>query len=179
MKTNTVLFKSRNKDNRDLEEFKERTKAFLTDRTEEDLMEKFERFVDRGVKGEISRFYISVNARDTGKTRKALLHYFIDNEDVPLYKYESVVVSVASKPENRAEEKWLFDYDDDLENIDDFLKDVKEEAGEDVIEVVQKTRSGYAVVVKRGFDTRKLLEKWDNVGLKRDGELFVTMKVKD
>lgn len=178
-KTHTVLFVSRNKDNKHLEEFEPRGKTFLSDKSVDELMDKFDRFVDSGLHGELSRFYISVNSRDRDKTRKALLHYFIDNVDVPLYKYESVVVSVASKPKNRAENKWLFDYDDDQDNIDEFLTDVRDQAGDDVVGAVEQTKSGYAIVVNRGFDTRELLAKWTNVSLHRDGELFVAMKVKD
>lgn len=178
-KTHTVLFVSRNKDNKHLDDFKRRIKVSLSDKPTEELMEAFDNFVNGGVHGELSRFYISVNARDKEKTRKALLHYFIDNVDLPLYKYQDTVASIAAKPQNRAEDKWLFDYDDDQESIDEFLDDIKKYAGDDSVDVVQKTKSGYAVVVKRGFDTRELLTKWGNVGLHRDGELFVSMKVKE
>lgn len=177
-KTHTVLFVSRNKDNKHLDEHKQRSKTFLSDKSIDELMDKFDRFVDGGVQGEESRFYISVNARCPEKTRKALLHYFLDADNLPLYKYESAVVSVASKPKNRAENKWLFDYDDDQEKIEEFLAELRCRAGDDVIDTAQKTKSGYAVVVSKGFDTRELLDKWGNVSLHRDGGLFVSVKTK-
>lgn len=36
-----------------------------------------------------------------------------------------------------------------------------------------ETVTGFAVVVKHGFDTRNLLKKWKNVELKRDDMLLV------
>lgn len=177
-KTHTVLFISRNKDNKHLDEYKQRSKTFLSDKSTDELMASFDRFVDRGVQGEESRFYISVNARCPEKTRKALLHYFLDAENLPLYKYESAVVSVASKPKNRAENKWLFDYDDNQDEIVRFLDELRSHAGDDAVETVQRTKSGYAVVTNKGFDARELLGKWRNVSLHRDGELFVSVKTK-
>ena len=43
-----------------------------------------------------------------------------------------------------------------------------------------KTPHGYAVIVKHGFDTRKLLEKWGkDVELKRDDMLLVCWDTKE
>ena len=58
-KYHTVLFKSRNKDNKHLEGFKERSKTFLSDKSFEELTEKFKQFAEEGVSGELSRFYRS------------------------------------------------------------------------------------------------------------------------
>lgn len=42
---NVVLFVSRNKDNKELHDFKERRNAFVTTRDKEQLLEKFQAFV--------------------------------------------------------------------------------------------------------------------------------------
>lgn len=44
--------------------------------------------------------------------------------------------------------------------------------------ITHKTPNGYAVVVDNGFDTRKLLEKWSNVSLKKDAMLCFAWKTK-
>lgn len=76
----------------------------------------------------------------------------------------------------------MFDYDDDLDKVDEFVEDVKKystvthpKQKESVpIEVVKhKTPNGYAVIVSHGFDTRELLAKWKDVGLKRDDLLCI------
>lgn len=59
-----VFFVSRNKDNKDVKDFKQRKISFLTDKSLDELKGKFDAFVARGVKGELSRFYISVNERN-------------------------------------------------------------------------------------------------------------------
>ena len=167
------LFVSRNKDNRSLENYKERREAFLTSRDENDdkLLAKFETFVNSGLKGEFSRFYLSVNKRDNEKTHRALLHYLIDHPDFNLASLPAKIASEAAKTENSSEKKWFFDVDDESdEHLAEFLKDLQEEAdfgAEDYRSY--KTPHGFAVVVCHGFDTRKLLEKWsDTVTLKRD-----------
>ena len=63
-----VLFVSRNKDNVDVENFKERRKAFVSTRTPEQLKADFDFFKNQGQPGETSRFYYSVNARDEKKS---------------------------------------------------------------------------------------------------------------
>lgn len=64
-------------------------------------MTKFRVFVQEGVSGELSRFYISVNDRSHEKTYKALLHYLIDNPNIKLESIAGKVASIASKEENR------------------------------------------------------------------------------
>lgn len=165
-----VLFTSRNKDNKELPFFKERTKAFLTTKTVEELKDEFDLFVEKGRLKETSRFYISVNERDNSKVQKALMHYLLDN-DINMASLPSKIASVASKKENALTNKWMFDYDDDKSKIDEFIADVTEL----YLDVPEKfeTPNGYAVVVKRGFDTRELLKKWGKVELKRDAMLCI------
>ena len=189
MKTcKVVLFISRNKDNKTVKGFKERRMNFLWDA--DDLpMDEFDDFVSKGVVGERSRFYISVNARDVEKTKKMLLVKLITDPDVDLTKLQSLVAGLAAKPENKAESKWLFDFDSsDKEEQANFLCDLnsamqkEKEAGHipsDAKVRNHKTLHGMAYVVTHGFDCRKLLEKWqDKVSLKRDDMLYITSQTK-
>lgn len=122
-----VLFVSRNKDNKHLDGFKERKKNFLTVKKPEELKETFERFVEEGLPGELSRFYISVKERDEKKIRKQLLHFLIDNETYPLYKLDSKVASIADKCPY-AGGAWLFDFDfPEKEKVLEFVEDIKQE----------------------------------------------------
>lgn len=75
---------SRNKDNKGVLGFKQRTKAYLCYESEEaKIMEKFDRFVSDGVRGEKSRLYKSVNARNEEKTKKAFFARVIAT-DIPV-----------------------------------------------------------------------------------------------
>ena len=173
-----VLFTSRNKDNKRLPNFKERTRTFISDKPVEDLSGTFESFANKGVEGELSRLYISINPRDPAKIKKALMHYLIDAEDVDLCKLDTKLSSIAQRSENSLTRKWMFDYDDSEENLAEFLDDIKTMAIDNRIDMVYKTPNGYAVVVDHGFDTRELLGKWHNVELKRDALLCYSWKLK-
>lgn len=174
-----VLFVSRNKDNNKLEGFKERRVSFLTDKTVEELQKDFRDFVRRGKhRGEVSRFYISVNSRDEDKIRKGLIHYLVEHEDCNMARLEQKIASIASLRENAKEKKWLFDFDEDDYLINTFVQEVRDSLPKDVEVTPRKTPNGYAVVVGRGFDTRELLSRWVNVELKRDGMLCVDWGVK-
>lgn len=182
-KYRVVLFISRNKDNQGLEGFKERRKNFLWKKDEYPINE-FQDFVSKGITGELSRMYVSVNTRDIEKTKKMLLVKLI-TDPVDLTNIESVVASIAAKPENRAESKWLFDFDSSIpEEQHAFLNELTEnvqkeiEAGhvpEDTSIREHKTLHGMAYVVSHRFDCEELLNKWkDVVSLKRDDMLYVT-----
>lgn len=170
----TVLFKSRNKDNKEVDGFKERSKTFLTDKEPIELYNKFQEFVGEGLDGELSRFYYSVNKRDIVKANRKLVHYLIDNPEFPPYKLQTKLVSLASEKDCSAENKWLFDYDGDPEAVVSFVEDVEQhfDMVYDVIKLFG-TVSGFGVVVPHGFDTRELLSKWEDVELHRDGMLLV------
>ena len=171
-----VLFTSRNKDNKDVPGFKQRSKTFLTTKDKDDkiLMDEFENWSEQGLSGETSRFYISVNSRDSDKINKAFIHYLLNNPQISPASYPQRVASVAAKKENASEFKWLFDFDEKKELIPEFISDIKNESNltDEEIEV-SETVTGFAVVVKHGFDTRNLLKKWKNVELKRDDMLLV------
>ena len=174
-----ALFVSRNKDNKKLEGFKERRVSFLTDKTVEELQDDFKDFVRRGShRGEVSRFYISVNSRDEDKIRKGLIHYLVDHEDLNMAQLERRVASIASLKENAKEKKWLFDFDEEPHHIHGFISDIYKIAPTDTEVTLHDTPNGYAVIVSKGFDTRSLLSKWKNVELKRDDMLCVDWKTK-
>lgn len=175
-----VLFISRNKDNKGVESFKERRECFVTHRDfYDDVIErKFDAFAAGGQNGEQSRMYISVNARDEKKVRKALLHELIDKEDFSLSNIEALVASIAARKENALEKKWMFDFDyDDVDKLNEFIKDVHA-IDKAVCTQAHKTPHGYAVVTSRGFDTRELAKKWPDVTLKRDDLLCVAWQTK-
>lgn len=167
--TKVVLFASRNKDNVGVAGFHQRYRVFLTDKEPAELMDRFHQFVDAGVEGEFSRFYVSVNARDMGKVKKALVCKMVMEDNFDLTKLEAEAASVAMKAENAAEKHWLFDFDlDDAMQVLEFADEVKKNSSC----TYYKTPHGYAVVAEHGFDTRALLEKWGEwVTLKRDDML--------
>ena len=183
-----VLFKSRNKDNKNVQGFKERGRAFLWNKNKLPF-NRFKHFVDDGLPGEKCRLYVSVNARDVEKVKRELLVKLIEEPNYDLTKIDSLVASIAAKPRNRLENKWLFDVDIEDENRRKlFLEDlaitfrVKMKVGElpdDMHFNVVSTPHGIGVVVPHGFDTREFLDKWKDVTLKRDGMLFVRMEEKD
>lgn len=176
-----VLLASRRKDNKDIENFKERKIAFLAwfngYEVPEWVMKKFVDFSRKGFYGETSRMYVSVNKRDPQKIKRALASNLIDDvlgeRSVELTRLESYVAGVAARVENKAEDKWLFDFDNnDEKEAQKFIDDAVKEYGEPVLAAC-RTKNGYAILVEHGFDTRKLLDKWPNVELKKDDLLLL------
>lgn len=171
----TYMFVSRNKDNVGLEGFKPRRafKLCKTNKDFEDMIHEFEYFVASGVPNEVTRLYRSVNARDEEKLKRNFISRII-KENVPIEKYNAVLVSEAQKKECRSENKWLFDFDsNDYEMLLSFIEDIKKYLNKEQIHF-SKTPNGFAIVVNQGFDTRELLEKYSFVTLKRDDFLFIT-----
>lgn len=182
-KLTVVLFVSRNKDNKDVENFTERRNAFTTTQEPKDLEHKFEAFVNAGQPGEMSRMYVSVNPRSNAKTFKALQHAMLDNE-YNLATLPQRVAALAAKKENAydsAHLNWMFDPvegENTEELLQQFLGAVEEahlttqtKKGQERPEMVvttNKTPNGYAVVVNQRFDTRALLARFTNVELKKD-----------
>ena len=160
---NVVLFVSRNKDNSQIEGFKERRRSFITHEPidSEVLKTKFAEFVYSGVSGELCRFYYSINERDPEKIHKFLIHFLIDNEDFNICDIQPKLASIAAKKECARSKRWMFDFDiDDDALVNEFIEDIK--AIDFSIEVNKyKTPHGYGVIVSHGFDTRTLYEQWD------------------
>ena len=179
------LIRSRNKDNKDLPNFKERTKTILEYKeNEEKIFDEFYKFAADGVPGEQTRLYRSVNSRNEEKIREELIIRLL--RDKPsMTKLDRTLASVAQQVENRDESKWLFDFDVDDEIIaDNFIDAIFIQTDMDYpIEKIKryKTSHGYAIVVPRGFDTRKLMEKWKDydITLKKDELLFLDMITKE
>lgn len=183
-KLNVVLFVSRNKDNKNLENFTERRNAFTTTRDFEDVKHQFKAFVEAGQPGEFARMYTSVNPRSNSKTFKALQHKMLDNE-FNLSSLPQRVAALAARKENAYSDKqnWLFDFDpvegqDTEKLVYKFVEDLllahestqtkKDQKRPQMSVKLHKTPNGYGVVVDQRFDTRKLLEDYPNVELKRD-----------
>lgn len=175
-----IQFSSRNKDNKDVEGFKPRQEFFLyawNSDAYDELHEKFMNFVNRGVHGEASRLYISVNTRDLDAAKKELLCRMIKDDSFDLMSINKEIVSCAMTPGFALTKHWLFDFDN-ISDIEDFILDVGKYGGE----VISYTRTphGYAVITERGFDTRKLAEKWAHCcELKRDAFQFSEMATKE
>lgn len=194
-KLTVVLFVSRNKDNKELENFSERRKSFTTTRSFEDIEHQFKSFTQEGQDGEMSRMYVSVNPRSNSKTFKALQHKMLDDE-FNLATIPQRIAALASLKENAYDTKnlnWLFDFDPvddrDLEELlKEFVEDVKKyhlgtqtrkgEKRPELTVKTYKTPNGYSVIVDQRFDTRELLKKWSNVELKRDDLLCYSWDIK-
>lgn len=171
-----VLFISRGKDNEDVVGFKQRTYQFLTKEPANSgiLKKKFKKFVEKSEPLERSRFYYSVNKRDMNKTRKALLHYLIDHDKQDLSKLDNLAASISAKPENKAENKWMLDFDTgyctkEPCKLNKLIKCVIQDSGdENIVDRIIDTPNGYHIIIKHGFDTRNVLDKYPNLELKRD-----------
>lgn len=180
---NIVLFVSRNKDNKEVADFKERRVTFITheDMNSEKLIAKFNDFVNAGKVGELSRCYYSVNTRDPQKIHKQLLHFLIDNPDFNLCDMDSKIASIAAHVECAATKKWMFDFDiDDNLKVNEFMLDIHNiDPNLDITHY--KTPHGYGVVVSHGFDTRTLYEKWDRslTECKKDDLMCIAWKTKE
>lgn len=184
-KLNVVLFVSRNKDNKHLQNFTERRNAFTTTKDANALDEQFQAFVRKGQIGEMCRMYVSVNARSNSKTFKALQHSMLDHE-FNLSSLPQRVAALAARKENAYDSKhlkWLFDFDpvegqDTDELLKEFLLDMqschentqtkRDQSRPTMTIETHRTPNGYGVIVDQRFDTRSLLDKWKNVSLKRD-----------
>lgn len=177
------LIRSRNKDNKDLPKFKERTKTILEYKENEDrVIKEFHRFAADGVPGEQTRLYRSVNSRNEEKIREEFVIRLL--RDKPsMTKLNRTLASVAQQAENRDESKWLFDFDvDNYLSRTEFINDIVEFSNieEDEIESFD-TPNGFHIVVPHRFDIRELVKKWKDydITLKRDELLFLDMITKE
>lgn len=171
------VIRSRNKDNKNLPGFHERAKTMVVyEQDEPKVYEEFKAFAAKGVPGEKTRLYRTVNARDEEKCRKELIIKLLCGAS--LTKMRSTLASACQQDKCRAESRWLFDFDSKDRNVlNDFVADVK--VFTDV--EVHETPNGYAIVTEHGFDTRELLNKYKDVEitLKKDELLFLDMIRKD
>jgi hypothetical protein len=186
--TKVVFLVSRNKDNKHLPHFKERKETFFCNDMEQ-AKARFMRFVAGGQTGETCRLYVSVNARDEERVKKALVCRLVMDDNASLNNLETLAVSLAMKTENAAERKWLFDFDCPLEEkVKEFMRELTA-LDETLSPVCYPTKNGYAVVVMHGFNTTSFLGRWTTnlfkvnpawgVELKRDAMLLYDFKMKE
>lgn len=169
------LMRSRNKDNKDIPNFKQRVETILEYKENENkIIEKFRNFAAKGVPGEQTRLYRSVNSRNEEKIREEFIIRLL--RDKPsMTQLNRTLASVALQVQNRDESKWLFDFDvDDKELLGQFRTDLGLLG---IHNDCHKTPHGYAVIAAHGFDTRELMEKWKDydITLKKDELLFLDM----
>lgn len=176
------LFVSRNKDNKDVPNFVERRKSFITTRdyNDEKLLSEFYHFVNDGKPNEMCRMYYSLNARNKETVRKKLIHFLIDEPNFNLCALPSKLASIAANKECAKAKHWFFDFDiNDNGKVNEFIKDIQN-IDDNIIMIKQRTPNGYAVITNRGFDTKELLNKWnENVTLKKDDLICVCWKYND
>ena len=172
----SILFVSRKKDNKHIPNFKERKYVRLTTKTAEELKKDFDHWAAKGPEDEFCRFYMKINKRDPIKTKKNLIKELIFNDNFDLVAAEAKIAGIANKKECAAERKWLFDFDDTEDKLEEFINDIKDcdKASVPLDIEIHKTPNGHAVIVSRGFDTRELMKKWSStVELKKDEMLCV------
>lgn len=168
-----VFLVSRNKDNRNIDNFIVRTRTFLTTHGSDNdaLLKELDYFALQGQPGEMSRLYISVNPRKPKDVIGGLQHYLIDNPDVNPASLPSLVASIARRKEYAADNKRMFDVDfKDLTKLDTFLSELTHRGLELSEIMVKATPNGYVVVTPRGADLRGLVDTMPEVPLenKRD-----------
>ena len=161
------LFCSRNKDNKNVKDFKPRRRAFLAYTDDINSFYQFDDFVKHGVPGEMSRMYESINPRDEAKVRKALTAKLVLDDNIQIGKISSIAVSVAAKKGCAADRKWLLDVDTRDRYI---LQDILSLIPGNVPRRKYITPNGFGIIVARGFDTRTLLAKYKDIcDIKKDG----------
>lgn len=171
------LIRSRNKDNKGVPNFKGRIKTILEYKENEDkVIEEFKSFAAKGVPGEQTRLYRSVNSRNEEKIREELVIRLL--RDRPsMTQLNRTLTSVAQQIQNRDESKWLFDFDvDDKLLMNDFVHEIVMCSEIPLLDIeVYKTPHGYAIIVPHSFDTRELMEEWKDydITLKKDELLFL------
>jgi len=143
-----VCFNSRNKDNNHLKDqgYRQRSYSFLTAKMPDELMDKFHSFVERGLNGEVSRFYISVNTRNHDKALQELTVALVRGEISDLSKIEGKVASIAGKKECRGSRLFLLDCDCD-ENEFGIIKEYLNRQNVVVIKQI-KTKNNYALITQ-------------------------------
>ena len=177
----SYMLQSRNKDNKHIPNFKQRIKSILSYEENEDYVRsEFANFVKQGLLGEVCRLYKSVNSRNEEKIREDLIIRLMQDK-TSLTRLNATLTSVSRLSKNRDSNMWLFDFDENDENLVlEFISDIYNTDKTINIEH-QKTPNGYAIVCSHGFDTRNLMRKWINydITLKRDDMLFIDICVNE
>lgn len=172
------LICSRNKDNKDIPNFKERAETILEYKENEDeVIEEFKNFAAKGLHSEQMRLYRSVNSRNEEKIKEEFIIRLL--RDKPsMTRLNRTLASVAQQVQNRDESKWLFDFDVDDDKLAlGFIDDITNYGFVFNQIELHKTPHGYAIIVPHGFDTRELMKEWKDydITLKKDELLFLDM----
>lgn len=173
------LIRSRNKDNKDVPNFKGRIETILEYKENENkIIEEFKNFAAKGVPGEQTRLYRSVNSRNEDKIREEFIIRLL-RDKLSMTRLNHTLASVALQVQNRDDGKWLFDFDvDDELLMNDFVHEIAMYSEIPLLEIeVHKTPHGYAIIVPHRFDIRGLMEGWEgyDITLKKDDLLFLDM----
>lgn len=167
-----IMFVARNKDNKSIPGFKQRSNVFLTSLALNgpELQSQFEDFVAKGKIGELSRFYVAVNERNPIEINKSIAIFLINNPSYNPANLPAKSYSISMDSENALTKKWLFDFDSSDEKLlDQFITDILESGFVKQDILIHKSISGYHIILPHGFDTRYIMSKWNNiVTLKRD-----------
>ena len=184
----TVVLNSRNKDNKGIKDFRERKKVFLVrefepymgEREEEfNMYDEFERFVQDGKDGEMSRLYISVNSRDEKKIQRELVMEMYDKQ-LDFVSFQRKLVSIANKDINKSSKNFLLDYDKDsteeemLKDIEEIKSNIKQGNTLEIL-VYKKTLNGWHIITNP-FDVRAVNK--DYITIKKDGMFLKDFKRK-
>ena len=173
------LIRSRNKDNKDVPNFKGRIETILEYKENEDkIIEEFKSFAAKGVPGEQTRLYRSVNSRNEDKIREEFIIRLL-RDKLSMTRLNHTLASVALQVQNRDDGKWLFVFEvDDELLMNDFVHEIAMYSEIPLLEIeVHKTPHGYAIIVPHKFDIRGLMEEWKgyDITLKKDDLLFLDM----
>lgn len=168
-----ALFVSRNKDNAGVEDFKQRRHEFLTWKSAGELMDDFADFAAHGKDREVSRFYMSVNARDPKITRDELVIKIMQQGDNfnPAHA-DALAVSAAAQAKSAVTKYWLFDVDttdtSELNKVEAYIA-----LATDDNYCKFSTYNNYGFIAYEHFDPRPLLEAHPEVTLKKDEMKFI------
>lgn len=173
------LLTSRPKDNRDVADYRPRTRIYYREESEPLDFATFENnfismkasihkqlvdFGKQGVPHEISRLYKPINGADSRLVNKALMKYLIDFPDASVHKIESKIESATHKQENLVTKHWHLDIDKvtaaELNEIMTAIYNNSELTPSQVKVSESLTPNSYNIVTEHGFDTRELEHKW-------------------
>lgn len=174
-----VTFCSRHKDNQNIEGFKPRCQAFpvyLNPIDIETLKSKFQKFCNEGLPHEVSRFYITLNARYEDGVRNDLICRMLQNE-TNFSLMNRVTTSVAARCNDLVTKCWMFDADGDnvAQGSAEFAVAISTRTQELMSGVRQaaasyKTKNGCHIITSAHFDTRKVESYYPQATLKRNAD---------
>lgn len=177
-----VTFCSRHKDNQNIEGFKQRCKAFpvyLNPIDAETLKETFQKFCEEGLPYEVSRFYITLNARYERGVQNDLICHILQN-GANLSNMNRVTTSIAARCNDLVTKCWMFDVDGNSveQEAVEFAVAIDTQtqwhaSGRKQAAVSYKTKNGCHVITSAHYDTRKMEQYYPQATLKRNADCLV------